>query len=168
MFSFTSVLPSEGDENTDQVETYTHAHGSKENKTMQGLPEIRFAGWACKSAEGQMVSVCLAVRGKVDDGAGEEGSESKKLVGNLLSAEITGRETRLNLLLIAAQPNWQGDHFWASSLADKRTINYQQGDGNSLHLGTWLTKILHNLTLGTNQLELGTALHLGTNIVLLN
>ena len=68
MFSFTSVLPSEGDENTDQVETYTHAHGSKENKTMQGLPEIRFAGWACKSAEGQMVSVCLAVRGKVDDG----------------------------------------------------------------------------------------------------
>ena len=102
------------------------------------------------------------------DGAGEEGVESKKLVGNLLSAEITGRETRLNLLLIAAQPNWQGDHFWASSLADKRTINYQQGDGNSLHLGTWLTKILHNLTLGTNQLELGTALHLGTNIVLLN
>ena len=39
------------------------------------------------------------------DGAGEEGSESKKLVGNLLSAEITGRETRLNLLLIATQPN---------------------------------------------------------------
>ena len=102
------------------------------------------------------------------DGAGEEGFESKKLVGNLLSAEITGRETRLNLLLIAAQPNWQGDHFWASSLADKRTINYQLGDGNSLRLGTWLTKILHYLTLGTNQLELGTALHLGTNIVLLN
>ena len=68
MFSFTSVLPSEGDENTDQVETYTHAHGSKENKTMQGRPEIHFAGWACKSAEGQMVFVCLAVRGKVDDG----------------------------------------------------------------------------------------------------
>ena len=101
------------------------------------------------------------------DGAGEEGFESKKLVGNLLSAEITGRETRLNLLLIAAQPNWQGDHFWASSLADKRTINYQLSTRRR-KLGTCLTKILHNLTLGTNQLELGTALHLGTNIVLLN
>ena len=101
------------------------------------------------------------------DGAGEEGVESKKLVGNLLSAEITGRETRLNLLLIAAQPNWQGDHFWAGSLADKRTINYQLSTRRR-KLGTWLTKILHNLTLGTNQLELGTALHLGTNIVLLN
>ena len=32
---------------------------------------------------------------------------------------IRGRETRLNLLLIAAPTNWQGDHFWASSLTDR-------------------------------------------------